>query len=581
MKTFRLQSRSWFRHRRALWLPVALLALVSAAQGQTDPGFRLSSPSRTITGEPRAQLAGKPAVPYLIEGSVDLTNWFRATAVKPASALQEITLPELSELGTLFLRAKVTAENEVPNPLNTVAVPNPKVQVTKLISDAGGTLSLTNTDGTVATLTIPAGALISDEKISMTWVSSIDGFPFTPPATAAIQLGPDQLQFLEPVTLQFTTPQPVDPAELIGFGYFDTGSEFHAYPQTVEGRTITFLLSHFSGYGAGRASAAQRGAQQQRAPKNSGARAAQNGVLPPAVDLQARAVERLMQSVLPLLRAAAQSESLLETAFAEYLSWRAMPGVDWSQLQISLQLARNALAAAIKNATDVYYDRCVKNHDPFQAANLLRWYRIATQLGLWDRAGLDQAVVKDNIKKCPRFELDVDCRITGSTTDQNIVTHVVVTGLEIQISDDFKTFAGSKALTYKEFSFAVPGVGCTGVNVVLDGGKGIASGSFFNLNYKGRKPPQIFLGFYPTLTREQYSIACPGFPAIPSPMDGHFRAAYTSFHGDQMPPIGPGIDDWTFIGGANFARRVFTDSLPVDGGVYQEQTTFLLRHTPH
>jgi hypothetical protein len=341
-------------------------------------------------------------------------------------------------------------------------------------------------------------------------------------------------------------------------------------------------LSHFSGYGTGKANAGQRSAQQQRIPKNRGAQSAQNSALPRLVPLdpQQRAVDRFIHDVQPLLRAAAQNESLLEMAFAEYLSWKTMPGVDWSKLQITLQVAKNGLAAAVKYATDVYYDRCVKNHDPFQAANLLRWARISSQLNLWGHAGLDETTVRENAKKCLRFELDVDSRIEAATTDQNIVTHVVVTGLEIHMDNDFITFAGTKPLTYKEFSFKVPESGCVGVNVSLDGGKGFAAGSFFNLNYKGKGRPQIFLGFYPAETQETYNISCMGFTSPPI-VNGHFRAAYTSFHGADMPPIGPGIDDWTIIGGANFARKIFSDTLPVEGGTYKEQTTFLLRHTPH
>ena len=72
---------------------------------------------------------------------------------------------------------------------------------TERIGREGGTVSATGADGATYTLAIPAGALISDEDITLTPVGAVDGLPFSGGLAGAVQLAPDGLRLFEPATL--------------------------------------------------------------------------------------------------------------------------------------------------------------------------------------------------------------------------------------------------------------------------------------------------------------------------------------------------------------------------------------------
>jgi hypothetical protein len=137
------------------------------------------------------------------------------------------------------------------SPLNLT----PSVDSTKAVSgtvsaDTGGTIIATGADGTIFTLTVPANALLSDEVVTMTPVSSAAGMPLSGGLVAGVQLAPEGLRLFQPAKLTIQPPTNVPIAQQVGFSYHGTGQEFFLYPLDVV-NAVSFTILHFSGYGLG------------------------------------------------------------------------------------------------------------------------------------------------------------------------------------------------------------------------------------------------------------------------------------------------------------------------------------------
>jgi hypothetical protein len=115
-----------------------------------------------------------------------------------------------------------------------------------LMGPDGGEVTTTAADGTVSTLTVPPGALVSEQTISITPVLGITGLPLSGELVAAVHFTPDGLQLARPATLTLTLPGPVDRAGLLGFVFDDTGTNFEVVSASVDGATLALQVSHFS-----------------------------------------------------------------------------------------------------------------------------------------------------------------------------------------------------------------------------------------------------------------------------------------------------------------------------------------------
>ncbi len=138
-----------------------------------------------------------------------------------------------------------------------------------VIPVSGGTLSTVGADGTVFTLILPDGALLSEEEITMTPVTAIDRLPLSGGLAAAVQLGPEGLQLFQAATLVIQTPTPVAVDSEITFAWRGSGDEFFLYPPDPLGTPeVTLDVFNLSGYGVGRGTSADQASQQGRPPES-------------------------------------------------------------------------------------------------------------------------------------------------------------------------------------------------------------------------------------------------------------------------------------------------------------------------
>lgn len=118
------------------------------------------------------------------------------------------------------------------------------------ITPEGGTLTTQGADGTKFTLTIPPGALLNPEVITLTPIVSVTGLPLNSEILAPVHLAPSGLKFGTPATLTVEFPSPPSIQRLLmGFLFQDDGLDFHLIPATLYAKVATLQIDHFTGAG--------------------------------------------------------------------------------------------------------------------------------------------------------------------------------------------------------------------------------------------------------------------------------------------------------------------------------------------
>jgi len=118
------------------------------------------------------------------------------------------------------------------------------------------TLSVTDAQGYVWTLTIPNGALLWPQKITMTPFASMDVSQSVAKVRSGVMIGPEGLRFTMAVTLSVTPPL-ANPGVGLIFSMQQDGSKVQFAPTTNSGKTASAQFFHFSptgyddGYDAG------------------------------------------------------------------------------------------------------------------------------------------------------------------------------------------------------------------------------------------------------------------------------------------------------------------------------------------
>jgi hypothetical protein len=278
-----------------------------------------------------------------------------------------------------------TIFDESPNPLAVTPTLDTTNAVTQLVSAInGGTLTTTGADGSVFTLTFPANALVSDEQITMTPLTSTAGLPVSGGLLAGVDLQPDGLRLLQPVTLTIQPAVSVSCNQQIGFGYHGTGQEFYFQPLGLT-QTITINLEHFSAAGVGQGQAGNGGvptAYEDRLSAVMQPIALEQRQCTPGVPqdnqqwLQELAGNLQLyydKVVVPGLEAAKTDDSLAQSAIGNALSLArttALLGLDQDEpFATDVQYIFQSIPIIIKNAYNKAYGRCL--NDTSQSARTL------------------------------------------------------------------------------------------------------------------------------------------------------------------------------------------------------------------
>lgn len=136
--------------------------------------------------------------------------------------------------------------------------PNPRLSSTDQ-SDwlEGASASLTNTDGTLYSLSIPPSAIDAPEPVALTVVDSIPDYPLTGAMVAAVNVGPSDYYLFAQGLLTIQLPPALSPAAVVAFTYHQPNGEFFLTPfqmtNVVTGSAtnpaVAIPLDRLGGYG--------------------------------------------------------------------------------------------------------------------------------------------------------------------------------------------------------------------------------------------------------------------------------------------------------------------------------------------
>lgn len=494
------------------------------------------------------------------------------------------------------------------NPLEIDPVADSARAATASMSQFGGTLQATGADGTQYELTLPADALLGQQEITMTPISSIADLPLSQGLMGAVELEPHGLQLAKPATLTIDPPGTDPPvAQQSAFmAQEETGEDFHLHPVGSQ-QKATINLMHFSTVGVGLGTSADRAAvdarpgsrplaqlEQALADLTRQDRADDDTDLTPLV---APMMAYYDEVVRPRLQAAETSERLAPAALAQALSWArnaellGMSGPDYDARQADM-MAR--IKTILLNAIEETYARCVTENSLAAGARLLGWSRQAAIMGI-ENDGFEKWM------KCARYEVEFDSTVTseggftGSTQSQSHNGSLRVVAGELII--DFATIATgaipSGPLTYQGASWThtttyAPSGDCTPVTTtsLIGTTPGTLRASIeFDINLfepppgEDDVPRKHVLRLSAQGTGESYRAQNSGCSSTSSDStDTRWRSIFAGFHGN-LPSVTVELDASDQVGEV-IGTKTFTGRRTSGGTTQTEETYVELWHRP-
>jgi hypothetical protein len=516
-----------------------------------------------------------------------------------------------------------------PHPKSVSVTLDTAKATTAVIPVTGGTLTATGSDGSVFTLTIPDKALGSDEKVTMTPLSAVNGLPFSGGLVAGVQLEPDGLELFQMATLTIKPAKDVPIASQVAVAYHGTGDNLYMQPLDPTAG-ISMHILHFSGDGVASGisgeieeqaknpptDAADQAAQQMNAEANAAIAAERQAAIQGTASDQAAAAANVAnilkgtlnnwfdQVVEPKVAAAQADYTLTDDAVYNALVWQrrlALLGAeDAHQAQIDrLTTQLEELRKAYEKALG---DRCISQHDVSAVLPLISLERQFQLLGI--KTAADQSPL-DTVKKCLRFELDFETVSPfPDDTGQSYVLHDRVMKLVLQ--PDFPSGnltasqpheilsitshvsarrvdnpVSAQPFTVSNMSFQMhfalrrsakspPPI--TGVTLTIDPGE-VTGDVYDNYNGGNARPLQPGVPAY----------QCPGWESVQADVCWAARH-HTERTGATTTSFVIKLD---YVGTAPFARKTYDlpctslrSSFDCDPQAGNEKTTFDLRHAP-
>ncbi len=301
------------------------------------------------------------------------------------------------------------------------------------IGRGGGSVSTTASDGTVYTLEVPEGALMTPQQITITPISRIRDLGLSGGLAGAVELEPSGLRFADPALLRIRTSKSAPAGtRLVGFSGSNDFTERSLAPAAAAGGEVVVLVFHFSQSGVGFGTIED---VRDFAPLTSATMegiAGQVFALPTPWDAAARtqaeqlARQAFEQIVLPGLESA-NSDAALVGALMDYGHWRHILAVIDHQGQPPLQMlvggstvlsvpsgfqprvdqALVAAAEALRLAVDGNLQTCGGQGSLQALKNAFFWHRSAVRTGIATVAnGLDlSSILRRMEQSCARVAL--------------------------------------------------------------------------------------------------------------------------------------------------------------------------------
>jgi hypothetical protein len=504
-----------------------------------------------------------------------------------------------------------------PNPLSVSPQLEESLAVESTLPEIGGVIRA-ESNGVRYSLTVPEGALISEQDIRLIPVQSIEGLPMSGGLLGAVQLEPDGLSFLQPAILEIEIPSGFDPLQATGFAYRSSGEEFHLYPSRVEGNTLLIEIWHFSGYGGGAATPDDLDRQMGHPPTNPEdllnqkisdiiKRSQQADTDFPLDQIIPILRDYLNNVLLPLLKAAETDDQLIDQAGRQLLSFDrniSLIGII-DQLDKELNAGYKSLEKGVRNAYDKAYQRCVDKPDVFEITNMMKYLREYELLfgGFFSFPGPAPQAADYNftakfpeIQSCASFQYRFQSLLTWEFGNNMVLESQVTSDIDLTLTEEF-TFEGSGEILYRSFKVHFQGESepnnqyCKFGETAKDSTASISGGIINWKNTQNSPQIQVQLPFDPGTPLDHFVINCEtgssgGWIELNPPGDiAMWLSGFDHLHEDVR--IGVGDSGYAFIlgpfepgGGRLFARHTASKVKYVDTEKVSEDLAIDLFHNP-
>lgn len=466
---------------------------------------------------------------------------------------------------------------------------------------AGATLTTTGADGSRYTLTLPVDSVLFDVTVTMTPVKALGDLPADGGLKAGVQLEPDGMSLGVPATLDIVPASPVAVSEEISFSYSGNGHQAYAYGMDANASRTRFTILHFSGWGVGGGTDAQRTSMfqsrvdsardrisQRVAPVVEAERQRQRYGVPSdegSDEFQAAQALALAEGYRDVVQPAMDTaESLAESGDIDsvtpgleaFLAWERQMQVLGSDM---LQAERAALwqqaARIVDKVRRNMRDRCFNQHDLSMAVRLMAAARQFALLG--NSAAAAQAV--EDAKKCLTFKLDFETVLITNGGFKISEMHVRALGVPLRLGLD-ATFPVTQPIELLLYTGEAPGDCSYSADVHVTRPFLVNSGRLvFSIREGKWEVTDVELNIEPGDLAGSYTWHCPpGFTQVFPVPDGYLGGTFNLVHlGDIDRAVGGvRIVGWDMIRGSVYARKTYSQTAePVT-----ERTTFDLKHAP-
>lgn len=339
--------------KKSFFVGLSLIGATSTFCLFAQPGPAFEKPALDSAGVLNLLLQGDTNQTYTIDASADLLSWWRLSSGVASNGTMAFHYVPAAGSEQRFFRAR----QEQPLPLLNLTVakdPFPRA-ITLVTPEAGGTFSVTNSDGLIYRLTIPTNAVVDPQAFTMTLVTNLANLPFTSGLLGAVLLGPDNLDLLQPAQFEliFPTNHPVDTQAAVGFVFDADGHDLRLIPATTETNRITLFIPALSGIGSSKATASELQQQARRHLPFGNTAAGTKAPLVKAADLHAATAKTGVLRFLAQCRPADQARA---DAIRSQLN-----------LAEAVMLEDITLNPKLGKSVDIYRDFVTLNIDPYES----------------------------------------------------------------------------------------------------------------------------------------------------------------------------------------------------------------------
>jgi len=464
---------------------------------------------------------------------------------------------------------------EIPdNPLGVTPTLNGDDQAEAVIPVAGGTLSVTGSDGTVFRLDIPSGALVTDTLVRMIPVGQIEGMPFGS-EQFAVQFEPEGLQLYANAILTITPLQEIPVDQQIFFGYQRLGENLVLVPPVMDSREIKIVVMHFSGAGVAKGLLADIESVRARIGGDAESRIRsafaeklqqerQRQLLGQAdgepIDWEGFFKQYEEQVVKPRVAAAGESCAAGRLALQTLLGFERQKQLLGMAGENSGFIDQGVMDTVAETCMKEEYEMCRDNHIIHRV--IPAWLGLSRQYQLLGVEGGASAPVlekaKEYVRKCLTFELRFESQGTFDDGGDGY-TSSVDSKIKIQFNPGDFNMKGQAPLVNNAFEFRVS-------DCSVESMRGGDTFEVIQLGYvSDTKSPTDELGYvrdfeliyYPGNTKESFTVTCEDNPPYTAPPTPLWTGIFLVSHESEMSQAAGGFiaEDWEILGGEYFAKK--------------------------